>query len=50
MSEAKIERHKRALLRSELKLGLEASEVEFVTLDADKIIKEAKARKKARGR
>jgi len=36
-------------LRSELKPGLEASEAEFVALDAGKIIKEAKARRPKRG-
>jgi hypothetical protein len=34
-------------LRSELKAGLEADEAEFMTLDAGKIIKEAKTRRKA---
>jgi antitoxin ParD1/3/4 len=37
-------------LRSELKPGREAKEAEFVPLDAGKIIKEAKERRKAHGR
>jgi len=44
------EQRKWSWLRSELKPGLEADEAEFVALDADKIIKEAKARRKTRGR
>lgn len=44
------EQRKWSRLRSELKAGLEASESEFITLDAGKIIKEAKARRKAHGR
>jgi hypothetical protein len=44
------EQRKWSWLRSELKPGLEAGEAEFVALDAGKIIKEAKARKKAHGR
>jgi len=42
-----VEQNKWSQLRSELKPGLDASEAEFVTLDAAKIIKEAKARRKA---
>ena len=41
--------HKWSWLRSELKPGLEAGEAEFVALDAGKIIKEAKARRKKHG-
>jgi antitoxin ParD1/3/4 len=37
-------------LRTELRAGLKAPESEFVPLDAEKIIKQAKARKKAHGR
>jgi len=43
------EQRKWAWLRSELKPGLQADESEFVPLDADSIIKEARARRKARG-
>jgi antitoxin ParD1/3/4 len=44
------EQRKWSWLRSELKPCLEAGEAEFVALDAGKIIKEAKARRKAHGR
>ena len=44
------EQRKWSWLRAELRPGLEASESEFVALDAGKIIKEAKARRKAHGR
>jgi antitoxin ParD1/3/4 len=44
------EQRKWSWLRSELKPGLEADEAEFVPLDAGKIIKEAKASRKAHGR
>ena len=44
------EQRKWSWLRSELKTGLQASEAEFVALDAGKIIKEAKARRKTHGR
>jgi len=37
-------------LRSELKPGLKAGEAEVAALDADKIIKQAKSRRKAHGR
>ena len=43
------EQRKGSWLRSELKPGMEAGETEFVTLDAGKIIKESKARRKAHG-
>ena len=43
------EQRKWSWLRSELKPGLEAGAAEFVALDAGKIIKEAKARRKAHG-
>lgn len=36
-------------LRQELQAGAEASEAEFVPLDADSVIAEAKARRKAHG-
>jgi antitoxin ParD1/3/4 len=39
-----------AWLRSELEPGLTAADHEFLPLDAGKIIKEAKARRKAHGR
>ncbi len=44
------EQQKWSWLRSELRPGLDASESEFVPLDAGKLIKEAKARRKAHGR
>jgi antitoxin ParD1/3/4 len=44
------EQRKWSWLRTELRAGLEANEAEFVALDAGKIIKEAKARRKAHGR
>jgi antitoxin ParD1/3/4 len=44
------EQRKWTWLRSELKVGLEASESEFMALDAGKIIRGAKTRKKAHGR
>ena len=44
------EQRKWSWLRSELRAGLEANETEFVALDAGKIIKEAKVRRKAYGR
>ncbi len=44
------EERKWARLRSELEPGLRAADDEFVPLDAAKIIKEAKARRKAHGR
>jgi antitoxin ParD1/3/4 len=44
------EEKKWAWLRAELKAGIEADESEFVPLDAEKIIAEAKKRKKANGR
>ena len=44
------EQRKWSWLRSEIKPGLEARENEFVILDAPSLIREAKARRKARGR
>ena len=44
------EQRKWAGLRSELEPGLHASDNEFVPLDAGKIIKEARARRKTHGR
>jgi hypothetical protein len=44
------EQRKWSWLRSELKPGLEAGEAEFVDLEADKLVKQAKARRKAHGR
>jgi len=44
------EERKWSWLRSELSAGLQASEAEFVPLDARKIVKEARARRKAHGR
>jgi antitoxin ParD1/3/4 len=44
------EQRKWSWLRSELMPGLKANETEFVAIDAGKIIKEAKARRKAHGR
>jgi hypothetical protein len=41
------EQRKWSWLRSELLPGLNADETDFVACDADKIIKEAKARRKA---
>jgi len=43
------EQRKWAFLRQELKPGAEAAESEFVPLDADSIIAEAKARRKKHG-
>jgi len=43
------EQRKWSWLRTELKAGLEAEEAEFMTLDANKIIAEAKARRKKHG-
>ena len=43
------EQRKWAWLRSELKAGAEASKAEFITVDADSLIAEAKARRKAGG-
>jgi hypothetical protein len=43
------EQRKWLWLRSEIKPGLKADESEFVALDAGKIIKEARARRKAHG-
>ena len=43
------EERKWALLRHALKPGLEAGEDEFVKLDADKVLAEAKAKRKNRG-
>jgi hypothetical protein len=40
------EQRKWSWFRSELKPGLEAHEAEFVALDADEIIKEAKSQRK----
>jgi hypothetical protein len=42
------EKKKWALLRQNLKPGAEAAEHEFIPLNADEIIAEAKARKKKR--
>jgi len=44
------EQRKWAWLRSELEPGLKASDTEFTPFDAHKVIKEAKARRKSRGR
>jgi len=44
------EERKWAWLRNELEPGLKAADHDFVPLDANKIIKEAKARRKAHGR
>ena len=44
------EERKWAWLRSELEPGLKATGSEFISLDAAKVIKEAKARRKAHGR
>ncbi len=44
------EERKWAALKAELKAGMEAQEEDFVKLDVEEIIREAKARKKARGR
>lgn len=44
------ERRKWSWLRHELKAGAEAGKAEFVALDADDIIAEAKARRKKHGR
>jgi antitoxin ParD1/3/4 len=43
------EQRKWQWLRQELKAGLEASESDFVALDADSLISEAKARRKKHG-
>jgi antitoxin ParD1/3/4 len=44
------EERKWSWLESELQPGLKAKESEFITLDAGKILKEARARRKAHGR
>ncbi len=44
------EQRKWSWLRQELKAGAQAAESDFVALDADKIIAEAKARRKKHGR
>jgi hypothetical protein len=43
------EERKAAWLRNELKAGAEASRSEFMTVDADSLIAEAKAQRKADG-
>ena len=43
------EQRKWSGLRAELKPGIEADEADFVTLDANKIIAEAKGRRKKHG-
>lgn len=43
------EKRKWAWLHNELKAGTEASRAEFITIDADSLIAEAKARRKADG-
>ena len=44
------EERKWSWLRNELEPGLRAAENEFIPLDAARVIKEAKARRKAHGR
>lgn len=44
------EQRKRLWLRQELKAGAEAAETEFVALDADALISEARRRRKKHGR
>jgi antitoxin ParD1/3/4 len=44
------EQRKWSWLRSELEPGLRADDSEFLPLDAGKVIKEARARRKAHGR